>query len=62
MSKRIIKFRIFDKTSNQLMIKQGNLFLYESKGGKIDLDFVLNNDNFVVQQFTGLLDKNKKEI
>lgn len=61
---RIIKFRVWDK--------MGKLFLPEKTGGWINQkgELILNfaaehtqdKNNFVIQQFTGLFDKNGVEI
>lgn len=52
---RIIKFRIWEKETNKL-VKYSPNWNYE-----VNEIFELTN-SFVFQQFTGLLDKNNKEI
>ncbi len=60
-----IEFRVWDKIKNQFLlptdnkIKSGAIFFLDKNGL---LTASSNTDNFVFQQFTGLLDKNKKKI
>jgi len=51
---RVIKFRIWDKSNKQFRDPE---FL----GGHLN-DIFIPDDIYIFQQFTGLLDKNKKEI
>lgn len=69
MSQRIIKFRIWDKIKNKfvddfcLLSQTGGISTFTSSGMPIP-PLVRANDyeEYVVQQFTGILDKNNKEI
>lgn len=58
MNNRIIKFRAWDKI-NKKLITYNNIC---NKYTDIDLNEILEDDNYIFQQFTGLLDKNGKEI
>lgn len=70
MENRIIKFRAYDKTREEYL-SAGHIFL-QINAGRNPADCVqyldlLNNPNayayrFVIEQFTGMLDKNGKEI
>ena len=65
-------FRVWDKITNQYLQELGIYYWhipYSLDGEKITgeanlvgLSELLRHDNFVVQQYTGLNDKNKKEI
>jgi len=69
---RPIKFRVWDKITNQYLQELGIYYWhipYSLDGEKITgeanlvgLSELLRHDNFAVQQYTGLNDKNKKEI
>ena len=68
---RQLKFRVWDKITNQYLQELGIYYWhipYSLDGEKITgeanlvgLSELLRHDNFVVQQYTGLNDKNKKE-
>ncbi len=54
MSDRIIKFRVWNKKYQQFTSPMFS---------ELDIDQIFDNDdNYVFQQFTGLMDKNNKEI
>ena len=53
--KRIIKFRIWDSKNKEM----GNVFILKQAIGKNPFDL---RETDIVMQFTGLLDKNGKEI
>ena len=69
---REIKFRVWDKITNQYLQELGIYYWhipYSLDGEKITgeanlvgLSELLRHDNFVVQQYTGLTDNNDKEI
>lgn len=73
MSERIIKFRVWDKQCNQFLIPNQKdypiqpWYLISFNGEITEADnqgaFVSSNqENYIIQQFTGLLGKNNKEI
>jgi uncharacterized phage protein (TIGR01671 family) len=62
--KRIIKFRVWDD-ANQKMYHQNNDGVFEIMGQTVWVGarfFGLQAKRFTIEQFTGLYDKNKKEI
>jgi uncharacterized phage protein (TIGR01671 family) len=69
---RPIKFRVWDKITNQYLQELGIYYWhipYSLDGEEIigeanlvGLSELLRHDNFVVQQYTGLTDNNDKEI
>ena len=69
MSDRIFEFRVWDKnfkkwvnSSKYFILLNGDFGGFDIENAEcIDYQFV-NKNNFTVQQFTGLVDKNKKEI
>ena len=58
---RKIKFRVWDKTTNEFL---DNEYFKITGNGNVEnyLTENENDKNCVIQQFTGLLDKNEKEI
>ncbi len=73
---KTLKFRVWDKSLNRflpledsygkvvspLLDISGRLWNWASQHWGIDNELVKNQDNYIIQQFTGLLDKNGKEI
>ena len=62
---RKLKFRAWDKNMNSF-IENENLFINEGKVSHIRYGLtvceVLNDEDYIISQWTGLLDKNKTEI
>ena len=69
---RIIKFRVWDKGIHKYLLPQSNLFI-DTESGYPDLtqrlgnkgnyfSFDYSDDNCIFQQYTGLKDKNNKDI
>ena len=56
MTQRIIKFRAWDKERRIMVSKDNGIIILSTNGVSIDAE------DYVVMQFTGLLDKNSKEI
>lgn len=69
MKNREIKFRVWDKFTGSFEDGVEESFdnryeIYSTPRGNLKeaLDEIVESDNYVIQQFTGLLDKNGKEI
>ena len=65
--KRILKFRVWDKERSRFWLTRNSLYFYlENLQDEILAvsisKFIQRGDSFVVQQFTGLLDKDGREI
>jgi uncharacterized phage protein (TIGR01671 family) len=69
---RLIKFRVWDKITNQYLQELGIYYWHipysldgeeiTGEANLVGLSELLRHDNFVVQQYTGLTDKNKNLI
>jgi hypothetical protein len=55
---RVIKFRAWDKEDKVIDYDQ----CVSQSDDDVYLNGIFNDDNFIYQQFTGLKDKNRKEI
>ena len=68
MKNRIVKFRVWDKVEKTFWNTNDGLYFWlhgktaKELGGISIAYFVGRNEQFVVQQFTGLTDENGKEI
>lgn len=70
---RLIKFRVWDKSLNKFLTNDNTWEISEKQNYHDDyqgscerffcgLEEIKNNENLILQQFTGLVDKNNREI
>lgn len=58
---RTIKFRAWDKEKKEMWTHFRGIY-YRSESRQVVVDYILGSDFLEVMQFTGLFDKNRKEI